>query len=422
MLDKLKIPRKLVLVVGVLFLLIVVFAILKSCGSDAPRNVSMDSIPHTPTPDADSPADTIKTLTASVSALLDDVRALRRDNQELRENNQLLIDRTVRLERDVTSQLQRELKSRSTSDSRVLAQQTKQLERLEKRLNDLSENLADERRRFAITQGSSDANTHESTNTYEWTPPLPNSAVTVDQLIPAEPVFTIPKNATLVGSTTLTALIGRIPVEDRVRDPLPFKVITGNDNLASNGHRIPNLRGTIWSGYAIGDWTLSCVSGTLDSVTFIFEDGTIRTLDAADENQRLGWITDAYGVPCLRGNKVSNFTPLLAAHLATGAVTGAANAAALAETERNSNSFGGVSSSVTGDITKFMVGKSIAHSSQSVSEWLAARSKQEFDAVVVSAGQDVVLQIDAELPIDYQTTGRKIAYEINQKTQFPSLD
>ena len=411
-----------VLVVGVLFFLIVVFAILKSCGSEAPRNVSMDSIPHTPTPDADSPADTIKTLTASVSALLDDVRALRRDNQELRENNQLLIDRTVRLERDVTSQLQKEFKSRSTSDSRVLGQQTKQLERLEKRLNDLSENLTDERRRYAITQGSSEAIAHESTNTYQWTPPLPNSALTEDQMTPAEPVYTIPKNATLVGSTTLTALIGRIPVEDRVRDPMPFKVITGNDNLASNGHRIPNLRGTIWSGYAIGDWTLSCVSGTLDSVTFIFDDGTIRTLDASDENQRLGWITDAYGVPCLRGDKVSNFTPLLAAHVATGAVTGAANAAALAETERNSNSFGGVSTGVTGNITKFMVGKSIAHSSQSVSEWLAARSKQEFDAVVVSAGQDVVLQIDAELHIDYQATGRKIAYEIHQESQFPSLD
>ena len=411
-----------VLIVGALFFLIAMIAILKSCGSDAPQNVGMDSIPHTPTPDADSPADTIKTLTASVNALLDDVRALRRDNQELRENNQLLIDRTVRLERDVTSKLKRGLESQSATDLRTIGQQTKQLERLEKRLNDLSENLSNERRRYAIAQGSSATDLHNSVDTYEWTGPLPHSASSVEQKSVAEPVYTIPKNATLVGSTTLTALIGRIPVEDRVRDPLPFKVITGNDNLASNGHRIPNLRGTVWSGYAIGDWTLSCVSGTLESVTFVFEDGTIRTLDAVDENQRLGWITDAYGVPCLRGNKVSNFTSLLAAHLATGAVSGAANAAALAETERNSNSFGGVSSTVTGDITKFMVGKSIAQSSQSVSEWLSARGKQEFDAVVVAAGQDVVLQIDAELHIDYQATGRRITYENNQVPQFSSLD
>ena len=420
--DKLKLPRKMVLIIGVLFFLIFVFVLLKSCGSDSSGEISMDAIPHTPTPDADSPADTIKTLTASVSALLDDVRALRRDNQELRENNQLLIDRTVRLERDVTSQLQRELKSRSASESRTIGQQTKHLERLEKRLDDLSDSLVDDRRRYAITAGRPSADTGASSSEFEWTSPLANSSQTVDQTLRAEPVYTIPKNATLVGSTTLTALIGRVPVEDRVRDPLPFKVITGNHNLASNGHRIPNLHGTVWSGYAVGDWTLSCVSGTLNSVTFIFNDGTIRTLDGTDEKQRLGWITDAYGVPCLRGKKVSNFTPLLAAHLATGAVTGAANAAALAETEQTSNALGGISSNITGDITKFMVGKSIAHSSQSVSSWLSARSQQEFDAVVVLAGQDVVLQVDAELHIDYQASGRKIAYENYEDSNYLPLD
>lgn len=382
----------------------------------------MDALPHTPTPDADSPADTIKTLTASVNALLNDVRALRRDNQELRENNQLLIDRTVRLERDVTSQLQRQLKSRSAAESRTIDQQTKQLEQLQKRLDDLSDSMMADRRRYAITSGRPVADSDSTESDFEWIPPLANSSRTVEQTLHAEPVYTIPKNATLVGSTTLTALIGRIPVEDRIRDPLPFKVITGNHNLASNGHRIPNLRGTVWSGYAVGDWTLSCVSGALNSVTFIFDDGTIRTLDAADEKQRLGWITDAYGVPCLRGDKVSNFAPLLAAHLATGAVTGAANAAALAQTAQTSNSLGGVSSNVTGDITKFMVGKSIAHSSQSVSSWLAARSQQEFDAVVVAAGQAVVLQIDAEIHIDYQATGRKIAYENHEESHFHPLD
>ena len=48
---------------------------------------------------------------------------------------------------------------------------------------------------------------------------------------------------------------------------------------------IPGIEGMIWSGTAIGDWTLSCVTGKLESVTFVFEDGTIQTL-ASDDNQR----------------------------------------------------------------------------------------------------------------------------------------
>jgi hypothetical protein len=46
---------------------------------------------------------------------------------------------------------------------------------------------------------------------------------------------TVPRNATLIGATAMTALVGRVPVQGQVRDPMPFKVITGADNLAANG-------------------------------------------------------------------------------------------------------------------------------------------------------------------------------------------
>ena len=99
------------------------------------------------------------------------------------------------------------------------------------------------------------------------------------------PVYTVPRNATLIGSTAMTALVGRVPVQGQVRDPMPFKVITGADNLAANGLTVPGVQGMVWSGTAIGDWTLSCVTGRLDSVTFVFEDGTIRTSPATTGNQ-----------------------------------------------------------------------------------------------------------------------------------------
>ena len=71
-----------------------------------------------------------------------------------------------------------------------------------------------------------------------------------------EPVYTVPRNSTLVGSTGMTALIGRIPVKGNVDDPYPFKVIVGSDNLAANGLDMPGLDGMIFTGHAIGDWDL----------------------------------------------------------------------------------------------------------------------------------------------------------------------
>ena len=110
------------------------------------------------------------------------------------------------------------------------------------------------------------------------------------------PVYTVPRNATLIGSTAMTALVGRVPVQGQVRDPMPFKVITGVDNLAANGLTVPGVQGMVWSGTAIGDWTLSCVTGRLDSVTFVFEDGTIRTISGDDRGNPGRWRRKAAGL------------------------------------------------------------------------------------------------------------------------------
>ena len=121
------------------------------------------------------------------------------------------------------------------------------------------------------------------------------------------PVYTVPRNATLIGSTAMTALVGRVPIQGQVRDPMPFKVITGAENLAANGLRVPGVQGMVWSGTAIGDWTLSCVTGRLDSVTFVFDDGTIRTLSSDDRQSqsRAGARTGPWaGSPTPRGSPV----------------------------------------------------------------------------------------------------------------------
>src|SRR5690606_37821247 len=94
----------------------------------------------------------------------------------------------------------------------------------------------------------------------------------------AKPVYTVPSNSTLLGSIAMTALIGRVPIDGTVYDPYPFKVLIGPDNLTANGIDIPDVAGAVVSGTASGDWTLSCVRGQIRSVTFVFNDGTVRTV------------------------------------------------------------------------------------------------------------------------------------------------
>ncbi|MCF0022255.1 TIGR03752 family integrating conjugative element protein, partial [Stutzerimonas stutzeri] len=132
-----------------------------------------------------------------------------------------------------------------------------------------------------------------------------------------EAVYTVPSNSTLMGSIAMTALIGRVPIDGTVNDPYPFKVVIGPDNLTANGIDIPDVAGAVVSGTASGDWTLSCVRGQIRSITFVFEDGTIRTLpeeSGRNSNNRsdtstqggLGWISDPHGIPCVSGERRSN--------------------------------------------------------------------------------------------------------------------
>jgi len=244
---------------------------------------------------------------------------------------------------------------------------------------------------------------------------------------PVTPVYTIPRNATLIGSTAMTALVGRVPVQGQVRDPMPFKVIVGKDNLAANGLTIPGVQGMIWSGTAIGDWTLSCVSGQLESVTFVFEDGTIQTLSSDDRNtsvssgqqsKPLGWISDARGIPCISGARKTNAPAFLTQRLAVVAMDAAAQAAAQTETTASISDAGVASSTVTGDTGQYVLGKTLSGGSQEVAQWLRERQAQSFDAVFVPAGVELAIHVDHELPIDYYTNGRKLdhAHSLDRKT------
>ncbi len=66
------------------------------------------------------------------------------------------------------------------------------------------------------------------------------------QQIKRTPYYTIPENSTLMGSTAMTALLGRVPIQGAVTDPFPFKVLIGRENLIANGIDLPDVEGRLY--------------------------------------------------------------------------------------------------------------------------------------------------------------------------------
>ena len=245
--------------------------------------------------------------------------------------------------------------------------------------------------------------------------PTVNAEPADDQASPSrpevviEPVYTLPKDATLTDGLALTALIGRIPVEGQTPDPYPIKIYIGKENLLANGHELPEVEGMIFSGLGFGDWNLSCVSARLMSATFIFEDGSIVNHSSA--GQPLGYISDPSGVPCVAGRFVTNAPAFLSQRVGLAALGAAGSAYAEAQQQRQTSALTGTTTSnLTGNINKLAAGEAVQSATDEVSEWLLARQKQSFDAVVVNPGAAVSVHLDRSLPLDKSSIIRRLRY------------
>lgn len=243
-----------------------------------------------------------------------------------------------------------------------------------------------------------------------------------------DPAWTIPENSTLIGSRAMTALLGRIPLNDTVTDPYPFKVLIGKDNLAANGIDIPEMEGAVVSGTASGDWTLSCVRGQVNSITFIFTDGTVRTVpqpsanaanntnqgaaqNKVDTTSGIGWISDENGIPCISGERKSNASTYLPTIFALEAAGAGGDVLTQNQQTTQTNGYGGTTSSLTGDAGKAVLGGAISGGMKETSDWVKQRYGQTFDAIYVPPGAHLAVHITRQLNIDYDENGRKVRYD-----------
>lgn len=251
-----------------------------------------------------------------------------------------------------------------------------------------------------------------------------------------KPTYTVPSNATLMGSVAMTALIGRIPIDGTVNDPYPFKVLIGADNLTANGIDLPEVAGAVVSGTASGDWTLSCVRGQIRSITFVFQDGTIRTLpgDSRDESvgqsqsksnhgqEGLGWISDQHGIPCVSGKRRSNAQQYLGSQaLITAAGVGAASLIKSDSTTLYAGNGGGAMGTV-GISGGEAMNRLLASGVQDISQWVNKLYGQAFAAVYVEPGARVAVHIEQPLTLDYDPQGRKVDHTLGGRHDTTDLD
>ncbi len=251
---------------------------------------------------------------------------------------------------------------------------------------------------------------------------------------PVDPVYTLPENATLIGSRAMTALLGRVPVDGKVIDPYPFKVLIGRDNLTANGIDLPDVQGAVVSGTATGDWTLSCVRGSVTSITFVFTDGTVRTLprptgqtessgnQGSGNSGSIGWLSDENGIPCLSGERKSNASTYLPTLFALSAGSAAGDALAQNQNTSQTNGYGGVTSTFTGDAGQAVLGKAVSGGMKETVDWVKARYGQTFDAIYVPPGMKVAVHITRQLAIDYEEKGRKVKNDFSLSQAGTGLD
>lgn len=415
------------------------------------------AVPQAPQPDADSPAEAVRTLSAQVTQMADTVQAWTKESEQLRK-----LRDTLRREiggdvaEDIRHAQQRAREEAEAQDREALQAITARIDALAGRIS-----LLDVDRRLTIDGAAAPMPPGLGFETggamqpvvgagreLIWIEPLDGTADGVAKAVrpsafktssprllerteaplaqptaaaasspssslapdtEPRPIYTVPENASLMNATAFSALIGRVPVKGVVSDPFPFKVLVGADNLAANGIEIPGVYGAVFRGIATGDLNLRCVRGDLVSVTFVFDDGTIRTV-RADGKDRLGSLSDRQGIGCVSGRLITNAPAYLAQRtLVMGLETGA-RAAAASETTSVVTATGATASSVTGSTGKFIAGEMVSGGASEIKRWLDERQGQSFDAIFVEPGAEVVLDIEREFHIDYDPHGRRTSH------------
>lgn len=368
--------------------------------------------------DGDTPADTVATLVGQMKQYRRELQGIQSDNESQQAREKRLKAQQATLVSELRGDMRRQ---QDQMRDELLKSQRGLLDKLDrliaKRPDDLPPGLG-------LTPGELPADVQPD---IRWLEPLDAPPPVEEKLLriplkaadksPPKPdvkVYTLPQNATLTGSVAMTALIGRVPLNGTVSDPYPFKLLIGEDNLTANGIELPDVAGAVVSGIASGDWTLSCVRGQITSMTFVFHDGTIRTVPqggkSGNKQQEIGWLSDNQGLPCIPGERKSNAKEYLTSQFLLAGSGAAAQAFANGESTTVVED-GSITSAVTGNNGQYVLGQAIGGGLKETAGWMKQHYGQMFDAVYVPPGHKVAVHLTEALAIDYEPEGRQVKYQ-----------
>lgn len=438
-------PLLKVIGIGVgLFVLIMLFRAFSGGDSGVTSRGGIRGVPQV-SEDADTVGETLQTLSAEVRSLTSQLELMSEENAKLKEQNETTRTQLInQLEQSVNQKTRQQREELEAKLAREKEERESLLDNLSQQFDQkLSENLS----ALPVGQAPSavpvpgQAVPVAAPEGIEWIGPVnedPTLGLPQNIGIPLEqdsgfssdfeveeegsaapnaeaedvdavrPIYTLPENATLLDATAMTALIGRVPFGGSVKDPFRFKVLVSADNLATNGILIPDVVGMVASGVAVGDYTLGCVSGKIDSMTFTFEDGTIHTVS----EDGLGSISNPVGLPCVPGERISNATAFLIGRLFAAGASSLSGAIAKAETEEDPGEDGGeVATNIVGDAATFAAFETAQGAADELGEFLEERQAEAFDAILVRSGAKVAIHIEKEVEINYDPKGRKVSHE-----------
>ncbi|MBC6414487.1 MAG: hypothetical protein GDA45_06370 [Chromatiales bacterium] len=231
--------------------------------------------------------------------------------------------------------------------------------------------------------------------------------------------------ATIIRGVTLTAAIGRLPVRGQLNEPWPIKVISTMEGYAANGYTVDAAQ-MIWDGKAFGDANFECVRVVLTRVTSVLPSAVVSYVEASDTDKGLGYLSDSYGQPCLKGKLVSNAAKQMTAEAILGIAQGIGEGYADTQRTRTVSPEGNTVESITGEEVRVLIGQGFAKSVGNVRNYLASRY-DVWDAIYVPPEQQVVINVDQPLEFIYDP-GQKLydssmfAFKVGNDTGSSRLD
>jgi hypothetical protein len=263
----------------------------------------------------------------------------------------------------------------------------------------------------------------------KYQPLKPSTTALKNKGITRIPYYTIPAGSDLGRTTLLSALIGEVPVEGKLMQPLfPFSaMVNRGDLMAANGVPLPpDIAGMKVSGYAIGVGSfldnISCVRAYVTSALFVFDDGHFVTVGKEQmsgtaemvNNESLGYLSTAFGNPCIKGQYFTNAPRVLATMVAADGVKGFGNALSQWQMTYSANA-NGSNSTPTGSMGKYALGGAMSEGSVKAADWLEKRIQGSFDMVFVPASvgykaTQLSLHLTQTIKLDKKTKGRVLDY------------